>query len=104
MFLSKVAGKRLLLVNGNGLQLFERYFRDLDENHRSIDWSHFRVIVFEGDHRKELTAELTMGDYFIGRSYKDKWRSLLRRITASNRPFPVTDAKSLDADVVCGSQ
>jgi hypothetical protein len=105
VFSSSVAsGKRVLLVNGNALQLFDRYLRDLDENHKSPDWSHLHVIIFEGEHRKELNVELTMGDYFIGRTFKDKWRTALRRRTAANRSLPANDAKVLDADLICGDR
>jgi hypothetical protein len=93
----------VLLINGNALKLFDRYLNDLDDSHKSPDWSHLHVIIFEGDRRNELNVELTMGDYFIGRSYKDKWRTALRHRTASNRPAPLNDARTLDADLICGN-
>jgi len=101
---SSSSGRRVLLVNGNALQLFDRYLRDLDENHKNPDWGHLHVIIFDGGRRGEISVELTMGDYFIGRSYKDKWRSALRRRTAANRPSPMSDSKALDSDVICGAQ
>jgi hypothetical protein len=46
-----------------------------------------------------------MGDLFLGVTYKDKWRRLLRnRPAAADRSLPLEDAKLLDSDVICGQR
>jgi hypothetical protein len=98
-------GRKVLLVNGGASELFQRYLGDLELAHVEPDYETLRVYIYGSDNRRqELRATLSMGDLFLGVSYKDKWRRLLRNRTAVDRPLPQEDAKLLDSDLICGQR
>lgn len=98
-------GRKVLLVNGRALDLFHRYVGDLELQNAEPNYETLRLYIYgtEG-RREELRATLTMGDLFLGITYKDKWRRLLRNRVAADRPLPQEDAKLLDSDVICGQR
>ena len=98
-------GKKILLVNGRALDLFQRYIGDLELEHAQPDYETLRVYLYGQDgRREELRATLTMGDLFLGTTYKDKWRRVLRSKVAADRQLPQEDAKVLHADLICGQR
>jgi hypothetical protein len=100
-----VRGRKVLLVNGRAWNLFQRYVGDFELQHIEPDYEALRVYVYGPDgHREELRATLAMGDLFLGTTYKDKWRRILRNKLAADRPLPQEDAKLLDSDLICGQR
>jgi hypothetical protein len=96
--------RRVLFVGGSLISLFERYVADTQAALRPLDLEKLTITYYDNTgERHDLEEKMTLGRYFNGRTIEQVWRRSFKNVVAAQRPDAEIDARSTDADLVCGS-
>lgn len=96
--------RKVLFVGATLSTLFERYVADTKAAQRSLDLEKLTVMYYDTTgERHDIEEKMTLGRYFNGRTIDQVWRRSFKSLSAAQRADAEIDARSADADLVCGN-
>jgi hypothetical protein len=102
------SGRSVVFVNGDLVNLFNRYFADAERSKVDLDLDRLKVIFFDTQNKRVIleggnNVKMDIGQLFAGMTMKQVWLRKLRRYkSAFDLSDPVAEAGQFGGDLLCG--